>query len=163
MSIDNDVNITPLRTPAEAEACARLMSTSEPWLTLGRDYAASLKLFTDPKRESYVATQDGEVLGFVLLNMRGAFVGYIQSVCVAPEARNQGLGSRLITHAETRIFRETPNAFICASSFNPNARRLYERLGYQVVGTLTDYILPGYDEVLLRKSIAPLSEFKRNA
>ena len=31
--------------------------------------------------------------------------------------------------AEARILRESPNVFICVSSFNPDARRLYERQG----------------------------------
>jgi len=86
-------------------------------------------------------------------------VGYIQTVGVLPGWRDRGLGSRLIQFAEGRIFREAPNAFICVSSFNEGARRLYERLGYKVVGELTDYIVPGHAEILMRKTIAPLTEF----
>ena len=52
----------------------------------------------------------------------------------------------------------TPNVFICASSFNPAAQRLYERLGYTVVGELTDYIARGHSEILLRKTTGPLNE-----
>ena len=46
--------------------------------------------------------------------------------------------------------------FLCVSSFNPAARRLYERLGYQLVGTLTDYLVPGHDEYLFRKTTGSL-------
>ena len=60
---------------------------------------------------------------------------------------------------EERIFGETPNAFVCVSSFNKGARRLYERMGYEVIGELRNFIVPGHSEVLLRKTIAPLSEF----
>lgn len=63
--------------------------------------------------------------------------------------------------AEKRIFSETPNAFICVSSFNSSAQKLYERLGYEVIGELKDYIISGYSEILLRKTIAPLTEFKK--
>jgi ribosomal protein S18 acetylase RimI-like enzyme len=63
--------------------------------------------------------------------------------------------------AERRIFSETPNAFICVSSFNGGARRLYERLGYQVIGELEDYVIPGHSEILLRKTIGPLTEFRK--
>jgi ribosomal protein S18 acetylase RimI-like enzyme len=161
MDIDKQLEINYLQTSAEAEACAQMMAGSEPWLTLRRDYATSLKILTDPTREVHVATVQGEIVGFILLNMRGAFVGYIQSICVAPQWRGQGVGSRLIAFAEQRIFKETPNVFICVSSFNPNARRLYERLGYKLVGVLKDYLISGYDEVLLRKTIAPLLEFKK--
>jgi N-acetylglutamate synthase-like GNAT family acetyltransferase len=92
--------------------------------------------------------------------MHGGFVGYIQSVCVAAGWRNTGIGSQLMAFAEKRIFSETPNAFILVSSFNQDARRLYERLGYEVVGELKDYIISGHSEILLRKAIAPLAEFE---
>jgi hypothetical protein len=71
-----------------------------------------------------------------------------------------GLGTRLIGFAEERIFREWPNVFLCVSSFNPDARRLYERLGYQAIGTLTDYIVAGCDEILMRKTRGPLDGYR---
>jgi ribosomal protein S18 acetylase RimI-like enzyme len=150
-----------LRQAAEAEICARMMAKSEPWVTLQRDFDASLGIITDPSREVYVATANGEIAGFIVLLMHGAFIGYIQSVCVAPAWRGRGIGTQLMAFAERRIFSETPNAFICVSSFNRTARRLYERLGYEVIGELEDYVIPGQSEILLRKTIAPLTEFKK--
>jgi [ribosomal protein S18]-alanine N-acetyltransferase len=138
------------------------MTDSEPWRTLGRDYEASLRIVTDPVKEVYVlyvGSKIEAVAGFLILNMTGPFVGYIQTICVAPGWRGQGLGAILIFFAEERIFRETPNVFMCVSSFNTNAHRLYERLGYQRIGELTDYIVAGYSEILLRKTIGPLTGF----
>jgi [ribosomal protein S18]-alanine N-acetyltransferase len=145
----------------EAETCARMMAASEPWITLRRDAEAALAILTDPGRESYVALLRGELAGFVILVMHGAFVGYIQSVCVAPGRRSLGLGRRLMAFAEERIFREAPNVFLNVASFNPDARRLYERLGYEVVGELRDYIVPGHSEILMRKSTGPLAGFAK--
>ena len=145
----------------EVEDCARLMSSQEPWLTLRRDFEESVEVLSDPARESYVATIDGRVVAFLILNLKGAFVGYLQTICVALEWRNQGLGRRLIAFAEERIFREAPNVFLCVSSFNPGARRLYERLGYELVGELKDYIVRGSAELLFRKTVGPLREFKK--
>jgi [ribosomal protein S18]-alanine N-acetyltransferase len=48
---------------------------------------------------------------------------------------------------------------MCVSSFNQAAGRLYQRLGYTMIGELTDYIVAGHSEILLRKSIGPLNEF----
>jgi ribosomal protein S18 acetylase RimI-like enzyme len=143
----------------DAAACARLMAGSEPWLTLGRSYERALQIIADPTREVTVAVRDGAVIGFVIVCMTGAFVGYIQTVAVAPEERGRGLGARLVAHAEARIFRESPNVFLCVSTFNDGARRLYERLGYVEVGELTDYLVRGHGEVLLRKTRGPWSEF----
>ena len=154
------VKIRKLQNSSEAETCAGMMSASEPWVTLGRDYDTSLKIITDPNREIYLALTGEEIAGFTILIMHGALVGYIQSICVAPEWRNKGIGSQLMAFAETRIFSESPNAFIMVSSFNPDAKRLYQQLGFEPIGELKDYIIPGHSEYLLRKSIAPLTEFK---
>ena len=144
-----DLTIVRLDPAAHANACAEMMSSSEPWLTLGRTREKALELLTRLDRESYVALRDGRVAGFVVLCMQGPFVGYIQTVCVAADSRGQGIGSRLIEFAETRILAETPNVFMCVSSFNTEAKRLYLRLGYEVVGELRDYVVAGQD----RKSV----------
>jgi [ribosomal protein S18]-alanine N-acetyltransferase len=151
--------LRPLAGDAEASACARLMAGSEPWLTLGRSYERALDIVRDPTREVTVAVGDERVVGFVIVCMAGPFVGYIQTVAVAAEERGRGLGARLVAHAEGRIFRDSPNVFLCVSTFNTGARRLYRRLGYAEVGELTDYLVRGHGEVLLRKSRGPWSEF----
>ena len=97
--------------------------------------------------------------GFVILALRGPFSGYIQTVCVAPERRGRGIGTRLVAFAEERIASESPNVFLCVSSFNQDARRLYERLGYEYVGELRDYLVRGASELLYRKSRGPWAEF----
>jgi [ribosomal protein S18]-alanine N-acetyltransferase len=48
---------------------------------------------------------------------------------------------------------------MCVSSFNHDAQRLYQRLGYQIVGELSDYIVRGHSEILLRKTVGPLTGF----
>jgi ribosomal protein S18 acetylase RimI-like enzyme len=137
------------------------MANSEPWITLRRDYDASLKILIDPSREVHLAMVGDEIVGFTILNMQGAFVGYLQSVCVAPQWRGKGIGSELMDYVEKRILSENPNVFICVSSFNERVQKLYERRGYEVVGELKNWIVPGHSEILLRKTIAPLTEFKR--
>jgi ribosomal protein S18 acetylase RimI-like enzyme len=150
------LSIRPLATREEAEACAAMMAGTEPWITLRRDYAACLKVVTDETRERYVARRGDALAGLLILNLKGAFVGYIQTVCAAAESRGQGVGTALVAFAEERIFREHRNVFICVSDFNPGARRLYERLGYRLVGALTDYVVAGHSELLLRKTRGPL-------
>lgn len=81
-------DIRPLASLDEAKACARMMAGSEPWITLGRGYAEALALVQDPAREVFVASGDGAAVGFVILNMAGAFVGYVQTICVAETERS---------------------------------------------------------------------------
>jgi ribosomal protein S18 acetylase RimI-like enzyme len=153
--------VTPLASEAEAQWCARLMSSSEPWITLGRTYNESLERMRDATRERYVARVGSVLAGFLVLNLKGAFVGYIQTICVSPEFRHRGLGTKLVEFGEQRIFRESPNVFLCVSSFNHEARKLYERMGYRMVGALLDYIVKGHSEFLLRKTTGPLSDFRK--
>jgi len=153
------MKIRKLRHPEEAKACARLMADSEPWVTLRRTYEHCLRILKDPSREIYLAILKDEIIGFVIFLMRGPLVGYIQTVAVKPEWRNKGIGSKLMEFAEDRIFSESPNAFLCVSSFNKKAQSLYKRLGYEKIGELKDYIVPGHSEILLRKTIGPLTEF----
>ena len=155
------VTIRRLRDAHEVDQCARMMAGSEPWRTLRRDYAASRQTIGDPVKEAYLADFAGTIVGFVVINMTGAFVGYIQSICVAAAWRGRGVGAALLGHVEDRILREVPNVFICVSSFNPRVQGLYERRGYAVVGELPDFIVAGHAEMLLRKTIAPLAEFQR--
>ncbi len=138
-----------------------MMAGSEPWITLGRGYEASLALLQDSTREVYVALDAGRVRGFIILNMAGAFAGYIQTVCVGETERSRGLGSRLVRFAEDRIFRDSPNVFLCVSSFNTRAKALYERLGYELIGELKDYIVRGHSEFVFRKTIGPIRDFRK--
>lgn len=152
------LHIRLARDRADREACARLMATSEPWVTLGRSYAASLALLEDETRELYVAEREGRFAGFIVLSMHGPFRGYIQTVCVTPEERGHRVGTALIGWAEERIFPDSPNVFLCVSSFNQDALRLYERLGYEVIGELRDFLVRGHAEILMRKTRGPWTE-----
>ena len=161
-SADNTATPIPIISLSDEEdtrACARLMCSSEPWITLGRSYQTSLAIVKDPTREVYLARDESGLAGFLILCMTGAFVGYIQTICIDPRCRGQGLGSTLLHFAEQRIRRVSPNIFMCVSSFNEGARRLYQRQGYEVVGELTDYIVKGHSEILLRKTFGPITSF----
>jgi len=160
MTEPNGITIERMKTEAQARACARLMASSEPWITLRRDETGAMRNLYHPAAEVYVAEEKSTVIGFIVLTMQGPFRGYIATVGVVPERRGQGLGSRLIRFAEERILREAPNVFLCVSSFNSRAQNLYRRLGYERIGELRDFIVPGHAEILMRKTVAPLTEFR---
>jgi [ribosomal protein S18]-alanine N-acetyltransferase len=156
------VTVRPIGGDEEVRVCAEIMTTSDPWVTLGRTTEQAQRILGDREvQETYVAVHEGAVVGFVILIMKGAFVGYIRTIAVHADWRSRGLGRRLIWFAEERIFRDWPNVFLCVSSFNPRARALYERLGYETVGELPDYIVRGHSEWLMRKTLGPYAEFQR--
>lgn len=143
--------------------CALIMSESEPWLTLKRDLKSCKDAMRgeNKEKEVYIVTDNLELIGFAVLQMTGTFKGYIQSILIKPSHRDRGLGSKLLKFCEERIFQISPNVFMCVSSFNTDAARLYYKLGYDKVGDLKDFVIRGQSETLLRKTIGPISEFKR--
>lgn len=150
-----DLEIRPMRRPEEADLAAEMIVTSEPWITLRRDKPAVMRILMNPTREVYVSVTGGEVIGVLILHLDGLLNGYLQTVAVRSDWRCTGVGTRLIQFAEERIFQNSPNVFLCVSSFNEHAQRLYARLGYERVGELKDYSVRGHDEYLMRKSKGP--------
>ena len=154
------LRIHPFTDEHDLPAVAGLMAESDPWRTLGRSAEACLAVLKDDSKERYAALRGGSFAGLLILNLRGAFVGYLQTVFVVPQARRSGVGSALVQFAEERIFSAHPNVFLCVSAFNTGARRLYERLGYTPVGELTDFLAAGQSELLLRKTRGPIGSYR---
>ena len=161
MEVLPGISVTHTKETADLEWCAQLMAANEPWITLQRSYEDSIQLLEDPLSEVYLFSRKEERLGFIMLKLKGAFTGYIQTIVITEAARGQGLGEAAIRYAEEIIFSGSPNAFICVSAFNHRARELYLRLGFEEVGVLKDYVRKGYDEVFMRKTRGSWNDFKK--
>jgi ribosomal protein S18 acetylase RimI-like enzyme len=128
------------------------MAGSDPWLRLGRGLEACREACGRPGYELFVARDEGRPCGFVLVHPRGlAGSPYVASIAVAADRRGKGLGETLLGFVERRFRPEARHLFLCVSSFNDGARRLYERLGYQAVGEFEDYVKDGASEILMHK------------
>lgn len=139
-------------TKEEREWCADLMAGSDPWKTLGRTIEVCRPICHDPEYLLYVAHMDDKPCGFVLLHHRGvAGSPYIASIATHESFRGKGVGSRLLDFAEDLFRSEARHIFLCVSSFNDRAKKLYERRGYEVVGELKDYVINGASEILMHK------------
>jgi [ribosomal protein S18]-alanine N-acetyltransferase len=149
--MDSTIEIGPA-AESEREWAAGVMASSEPWITLGRSLDSCREALRRPGYLLLVARDAGDPLGFILLHPRGALGSpYVASVAVAEAARGRGVGTRLLDFAEERFRAEARHMFLCVSSFNLRARRLYERRGYQAVADLEDYVIDGASEVLMHK------------
>jgi [ribosomal protein S18]-alanine N-acetyltransferase len=145
---------------ADIQAAAKLMASNDPWVTLGRTYEKCLSVIRNPLAEVYVAKVDDVVMGLAVIQLKGALVGYIQTLLIVEQYRGHTLGNQMITFLENRIYEVSPNVFMCVSDFNTDAQRLYKRMGYEVIGEIKNYIADGYSEILLRKTIGALNDFK---
>jgi ribosomal protein S18 acetylase RimI-like enzyme len=140
----------------DARWAAGLMSASDPWVTLGRGFDACLAACTSPLDILDVAASGGARCGFVLTRPAGvAGAPYIVSIAVAPAFRNQGVGAALLDHVEETYRGRSRHLFLCVSSFNPHARRFYERHGFDAVGTLKAFLIEDADEILMHKRLGP--------
>ena len=138
----------------DREWCARLMSSSEPWITLLRGLKESRALLRRTGVELFVGREGRHRLGFILVQPYGlAGSPYVASLAVIAGARSRGVGARLMAFAEQR-FAPRRHLFLCVSSFNRRAQHFYRRLGYSRVAEFADYIVDGHSEVLMYKKLS---------
>ncbi len=99
------------------------------------------------------ARRGSVLVGFVWLAPTGAFARspYLRLLAVAPETSGTGIGSQLAEAAEVWAFRRASDIFLLVNDGNVAARRFYTRRGFEVVGRLHEYVLPGLDETIMRK------------
>ncbi len=122
-------------TPADAEAIAALF-TDEGYPAGPSDIATRLTRFTPPDGAVIVAEHEGGILGFVACHViprfeHGDVIVRVLALVVDAGARERGVGRRLIGDVE-RIGVSVGAAFVelTAGHHRPDARHLYESLGY---------------------------------
>lgn len=141
-----------LANDTEKDLAATLLATSEPWITLRITEDQCRKNCHDPEYLLYIASANNKPAGVIILDPRGlAGSPYIKSIAVYPEFRGHGIGTSLLSFAEDLFKGKAKHMFICVSSFNNRARKLYEKCGYNMAGEFRDYIIEGASEILMHK------------
>jgi len=138
---------------SELAWCARVMASTDPWLAYKFSVETCGGILRWPGSALFVA-RTNEPVGFVLLHPRG-FLGcpYIAVIAVVPELRSRGLGTRILEFAEAH-FPGARHVYLCVSSFNTRALRLYQRRGYAKIGELPNFIADGFSEILMQKCLS---------
>jgi len=155
------MTISPTTNLKIKRYCAHMMSINDPWIILDINFEQCLPAFEGPFKEIYIAEIDHKVAGFVILQTAGTFKGYIQTICVSEEFRGKGIGKKLLQFCENTILKYSPNIFICVSSFNKGAAKLYYDFGFKFVGELDNFVKEGFTELLLRKSVGPILNYNQ--
>jgi ribosomal protein S18 acetylase RimI-like enzyme len=126
--------------PAE-ETDLSAMEWEGEYLRYRRVYQHAMKEMKRGQRIILVADAGEEIVGQIFIQLhihrpefrRGIPSVYFHAFRVRPAYRNHGVGTRLILEAETLVKEQGyKRAVIAAAHENPDARRLYERLGYRV-------------------------------
>lgn len=144
-------------SPGHIEECRSIVSASDPWKRLKEqiDFRIALAGSNKTATRAFVCTTSGKTAGFILFIPEPVFArgGYLRAIGVAPAHRGQGIGRKMLTFAEKITSRHAHHLFLCASSFNKSAQAFYEKCGYQKVGKLKDFIMPGASEYIYWKRL----------
>lgn len=155
-----NVTLRPARASDLAAAAALIddQPLFEPYGLTAAGLERSLAAALERAEEVHVAAAGTEVLGLVWFQLRGAFgrSGYLRLLVTDAASQGSGLGGRLLQLAEQLVFAQAEDMFLMVNSSNEGAQRFYLRHGYHTVGTIGDYVAPGLDELLLRKSREPV-------
>ncbi len=125
-------------TPEDVPVISRLEEEtfSMPWSA-----SSFLEMISKEDARYYVAEKDGKILGGCgVLMIAGE--GNITNVVIAPEARNQGIGTAMLRHLMAEGDREGLTAYTLEVRVsNVAAIHVYEKLGFESAG-----IRPGFYE-----------------
>ena len=149
-------SIRPMR-PEDRDAVIQLLADSDPWKTLGYDDKDWSRIFCPIPlgRESFVSEANGQIMGIAIVRQKFLLGDYLELLGVAGWARYQGTGRQLLAFVEALVFARTKNLFVCVSDFNRGARDFYRKQGYQEIGPMPNFLIPGSAEILLRKTAGP--------
>lgn len=143
--------------PGDRAAVVSLLGASEPWRTLGYTTTDWNRIFCPipQDRDCYVIGIDGQVAGVAIVKQKFLLGDYLELLAVAESARHKGLGGHLLQYVEQLVFERSKNLFVCVSDFNEPAKAFYRKHGYQEIGPMPNFLIPGSAEILLRKTVGP--------
>ena len=96
-----------------------------------------LKEWTKKGHALYFIDLNGEHVGFLHLGSRGCEADWLEDIFVLPRFRGKGVGSSAIRLAEDIVREYSESLYIEAAARNTRAIRLYHRIGYNCLNTIT--------------------------
>ena len=106
--------------------------------------------------ERYFSSTIGEeCVGFTYIIPKGAFHSfpYLHIIAVKEEYRNKRIGKALLDYSENIAYGMADKFFLVVADYNPDAKRFYERNGYQQVGEIPNLYRPGVTEYMMAKDL----------
>jgi len=141
----------------EIPKVAEIVAGNEVFQRYHYDYPKIVRMLEEAlKSDDVIMTVlEGELVrGFVWLQENAVFglSAYVKLIAVDSKHHNRGIGQLLMTAAEAVAQKHGPNLFVLTSMNNLTAQKFYLRLGYETIGVIRNYVLPGIDELMMRKT-----------
>lgn len=109
----------------------------------------------------YFIQHDETTVGFAHFGSRGGKIDWLEELFILPEYQGNGFGSEAIHQLEEIVKQYSVSLYIEAAARNEAAIRLYRKLGYDCLNTITirkDF--PGYEYDVVRKEKIHELEFE---
>jgi len=144
----------PVLTPAHAGRVGQVLTTMDPWQHLGFGAQVLTDYLNrhDSALDRHAIIQHGHLVGAIAVRSPWLRGPYLELLAVFPQTQGKGIGSKALNwafeHARTS---KAVNFWACVSAFNLAARGFYAHMGFTETTELTDLVVSGENEILLRK------------
>ena len=85
----------------------------------------------------YLIAMGDEYIGFAHLASRGAQIDWLEDLFILPEYQRRGFGSQAVSMLETKVKQYSESLYIEVAARNLPAIKLYRKLGYDCLNTIT--------------------------
>lgn len=93
--------------------------------------------WTKRGHQVYFIVYQQQYIGFVHLGNRGGEIDWLEHLFVQPKYQNKGIGTQVIQLVEEIVKQYSISLYIEAASRNEKVIRLYRRLGYDCLNTIS--------------------------
>ncbi|MFM1541806.1 GNAT family N-acetyltransferase [Helcococcus ovis] len=95
------------------------------------------KNWTDNGHKLFLVKVEKNYIGFAHLGNRGAKIDWLEDIFIIKEYQNNGIGSKVIKKLEKYVKEYSQSLYIEVAARNLSAMRLYNKLGYDCLNTIT--------------------------
>ena len=96
-----------------------------------------LLLWTSLNHKLYFIIYNDLQVGFIHLGSRGEQIDWLEEIFVLPEYQNLGIGTKAIQLVEEIVSKYSASLYIEAAARNQKAIKLYHKIGYDCLNTIT--------------------------
>ena len=143
-------------TPEAAQLLGTELAAIDPWARAGYTGERLASFFAQSEHavSRYRMMLSGSLTGVLVVRHNWLHGPYLHFIGLLPQFHGQGIGGIVLAWFEAEARRASRrNLWLCVSSYNVAARRLYERHGFRLAAELDDLVIDGFDELLMRKRL----------
>lgn len=107
------------------------------WNQTDEETLCDLINWTKEGHKIYLIIYNNEKVGFIHLGSRGAGIDWLEDLFVLPEYQNRGIGTKSIELVENIVKEYSISLYIEAAAKNERAIKLYRKLGYDCLNTIS--------------------------